>query len=105
MVLFSKQEYWSGFPCPSPADLPDPGVKPASPVAPALAYRFFTTEPPRKPSPPTVKHEKKGRGKQQTQTTQETVDHANDNKGNRKESEKLFSLLKVLQGNPDRAQF
>ena len=40
MVLFSKQEYWSGFPCPSPADLPDPGVKPASPVAPALAYRL-----------------------------------------------------------------
>ena len=26
MVLFSKQEYWSGLPCPSPADLPDPGT-------------------------------------------------------------------------------
>ena len=27
---FSKQEYWSGFPCPSPGDLPDPGIKPVS---------------------------------------------------------------------------
>ena len=37
----SKQEYWSGLPCPPPGDLPDPGIKPASP---ALAGRFFTTE-------------------------------------------------------------
>ena len=27
---FSKQEYWSGLPCPSPVDLPDPGIEPAS---------------------------------------------------------------------------
>ena len=27
---FSRQEYWSGLPCPPPADLPDPGIKPAS---------------------------------------------------------------------------
>ena len=27
---FSRQEYWSGLPCPPPGDLPDPGVKPAS---------------------------------------------------------------------------
>ena len=27
---FSRQEYWSGFPCPSPGDLPDPGFKPIS---------------------------------------------------------------------------
>ena len=27
---FSRQEYWSRFPCPSPGDLPDPGIKPAS---------------------------------------------------------------------------
>ena len=33
---FSRQEYWSGLPCPPPADLPDPGVKPMSPVSPAL---------------------------------------------------------------------
>ena len=29
---FSKQEYWSGFPLPPPGDLPDPGIKPKSPV-------------------------------------------------------------------------
>ena len=33
---FSRQEYWSGLPCPPPGDLPDPGVKPMSPVSPAL---------------------------------------------------------------------
>ena len=29
---FSKQEYWSGLPCPPPGDLPDPGIKPTSPA-------------------------------------------------------------------------
>ena len=33
---FSRQEYWSGLPCPPPGDLTDPGIEPASPVAPAL---------------------------------------------------------------------
>ena len=33
---FSRQEYWSGLPCPSPGDLPDPGIKPRSPVSPQL---------------------------------------------------------------------
>ena len=42
----SRQEYWSGLPFPPPGDLPDPGIKPASP---ALAGRFFTTELPGKP--------------------------------------------------------
>jgi len=42
---FSRQEYWSGLPFPTPGDLPDPGVEPESPVSPALASRFFTTEP------------------------------------------------------------
>ena len=46
---FSRQEYWSGLPFPSPGDLSNPGIKPASPVASALAGRFFTTEPPGKP--------------------------------------------------------
>ena len=32
-VGFSRQEYWSGFPFPSPGDLPDPGIKPRSPVS------------------------------------------------------------------------
>ena len=32
---FSRQEYWSGLPFPSPGDLPDPGVQPGSPASPA----------------------------------------------------------------------
>ena len=36
---FSRQEYWSGLPFPSPGDLPDPGTEPGSP---ALKGRFFT---------------------------------------------------------------
>ena len=43
---FSRQEYWSGLPFPSPGDLPHPGIKPM-PLA--LACRFFTIEPPGKP--------------------------------------------------------
>ena len=33
---FSRQEYWSGLPFPPPGDLPDPGIEPTLPVAPAL---------------------------------------------------------------------
>ena len=43
---FSRQEYWSGLPFPTSGDLPNPAIKPTSP---ALAGRFFTTEPPGKP--------------------------------------------------------
>ena len=46
---FSRQEYWSGLPFPPAGDLPDPGIEPASPVAPALAGRLFSTGPPGKP--------------------------------------------------------
>ena len=42
-MRFSRQEYWNGLPCPTPRDLPDPGIEPKSPVSPALAGRFFTT--------------------------------------------------------------
>ena len=42
-VGFSRQEYWSGLPCPPPGDLPNPEVKPSSVMSPALAGRFFTT--------------------------------------------------------------
>ena len=38
----SRQEYWSGLPCPPPGDLPDPGIEPLSPMFLALAGRFFT---------------------------------------------------------------
>ena len=40
---FSRQEYWSGLPFPSPGDLPYPGIQPESLVSPAMAGRFFTT--------------------------------------------------------------
>ena len=31
-MAFSRQEYWSGLPCPPPGDLPNPGIKPRSPA-------------------------------------------------------------------------
>ena len=40
---FSRQEYWSGLPYPPPRDPPNPGIKPASLLSPALAGGFFTT--------------------------------------------------------------
>ena len=45
-MAFSRQEYWSGLPFPTPGDLPGPGIEPVSPT---LSGRFFTTEPPGKP--------------------------------------------------------
>ena len=44
---FPRQEYWSGLPFASPGNLPNAGIKPLSP---ALAGRFFTAEPPGKPT-------------------------------------------------------
>ena len=40
---FSRQEYWSGLPFPSPGDLPDPGFETMSLTSPTLADGFFTT--------------------------------------------------------------
>ena len=40
---FSRQEYWSGLPFPSPRDLPNPGIKPGSP---ALQTDALPSEPP-----------------------------------------------------------
>ena len=45
---FSRQEYWSGLPFPSPGDLPDPGTEPRSP---ALQADALTSEPLGKPIP------------------------------------------------------
>ena len=42
---FSRQEYWSGLPFPSPGDLPDPGIEPKSPT---LEADSLTSEPPGK---------------------------------------------------------
>ena len=44
---FSRQEYWSGLPCPPPWDLPDPATEPLSCIS-CIAGGFFTTEPPGK---------------------------------------------------------
>ena len=46
---FSRQEYWSGLPLPTPRDLPSPEIEPASLASPALIGGFFTTVPPGKP--------------------------------------------------------
>ena len=40
---FSRQEYWSGLPCPPPTYPPNPGIEPLSLKPPALAGQFFTT--------------------------------------------------------------
>ena len=39
-VGFSRQEYWSGLPFPSPGDLPDPGIEPRSPALRADAFNL-----------------------------------------------------------------
>ena len=55
---FSRQEYWSGLPFPSPGDLPNPGIEPVSLLSPALAGGFFTTSTTREA--PTLQAESKG---------------------------------------------
>ena len=45
-IGFSRQEYWSGLPCPPPGDLPNPGIKPRSP---ALQGDSLLSEPPGRP--------------------------------------------------------
>ena len=42
---FSRQEHWSGLPCPPPGDLPDLGIEPTSPVSPALQVDSLPAEP------------------------------------------------------------
>ena len=44
---FSRQEYWSALPLPSPGDLPDPGIEPGSPALKAVS---LPSEPQGKPS-------------------------------------------------------
>ena len=43
LMGFSREEYWSGLPCPPPGDLPDPEIKSVSLASPGLAHGFFTT--------------------------------------------------------------
>ena len=55
-IEFSRQEYWSGLPCPSPGDLPDPGIEPrvlhllhwqagSLPLAPPGKHKFHSIQP------------------------------------------------------------
>ena len=53
MGLF-RQEQWSGLSFTPPGDLTDPGIESSFPVSSALAGRFFTAEPPRKPTYPDI---------------------------------------------------
>ena len=55
---FSRQEYWSRLPYPSPGNLPDPGIKAMSLVSPALVGEFLATVPP---------------GRKQSETRQDSV--------------------------------
>ena len=45
---FSRQEYWSGLPFPTPGDFPNSGIEPTSLASPALVDGFFTTVSPGK---------------------------------------------------------
>ena len=56
-MRFFRQEYWSGLPFSSPGDLLDPDVEPKPP---ALASKFFTTEPPGVAYPGTPNEARKG---------------------------------------------
>ena len=47
--IFFRLEYWSGLTFLPPGDLPDPGIEPGSPVSPASAGEYFSTEPSEKP--------------------------------------------------------
>ena len=48
-MRFSRQEYWSGLPCPPPGDLPDPGIKADLPASHALQEDCLPTKTPGKP--------------------------------------------------------
>ena len=53
-MQFPSQEYWNRLPFLTPGDPSDPEIEPKSLVAPALAGRYLTTEPPGKSSPRVV---------------------------------------------------
>ena len=57
----ARQEYWSGFLCPPPGDLPDPGTEPVSPASPTLYEGSLPTEPPERPHSGILPGLKKGR--------------------------------------------
>ena len=52
---FSRPEYWSGLPFPTPGDNTDPGIEPVSLASPALAGNSLPLAPPQKPSSPLLR--------------------------------------------------
>ena len=68
---FSRQEYWSRFPFPSPGNLPKPGIEAVSPVVPALQVDSLPTESSRKPGAKTIGKKLGGRGFQEIPIRQE----------------------------------
>ena len=64
-MRFSRQEYWSGLPFPSPGNLPNPGIKPGSP---ALEADALTSEPPENKMWNTVKTVLRGKLKKRIKT-------------------------------------
>ena len=59
-IGFSRQEYWSGFPCPPPGDLPNPGIESRSPT---LQEHSSPSEPPGKSQPANVGDIRDGSGR------------------------------------------
>ena len=58
-MWFSRQEYWSRLPFPPPGDLPNPGIKPKSPVSRTLqAYILYHLSHPESPLKENIKEEK-----------------------------------------------
>ena len=100
---FSRREYWSGLPFPSPGDLPDPGIEPMSL---ASAGRFFTTEPPGKRhatqlSPSTVT----GESPHATTKTQHSQKHYKTEKINRQKEHSKNQCWAQSRGNGPRSLF
>ena len=62
---FSRQQHWSGLPCPSPGDLPDPGIELTSLKSLALAAGFFTISATRKAHPPPTGEDRPFKGQYQ----------------------------------------
>ena len=58
-VGFSRQNYWSGLPCPLPGDLPDVRIKPMSPASPALQADSSLLSHQGRPHPNTHKNKKR----------------------------------------------
>ena len=63
---FSREEYWSGLPSPSPGDLPDPGIKPRSLALQADSVKMVMSESPGKPQQSKFKKKKKKKKKKNT---------------------------------------